>query len=231
MASQNFSRFPQKEESTTSKIIIGILILGLIILIAFIYLIIKEEIQKNNLSKNNNSEKSFLSKSNKKSKTEKFSYTPTKNLQEDIENAISNKLSSKEPQKSSLNNNASSQKTEQQSQENLQQPPQETSSSSKLIITILFPINGNTYSTDSINFEYSIAGNTVDSCWFSSDNGKTNLSVICNEIIPYTASVGLNTLTIYANNSSGDIFSNSTTFRVEFSNLAEDISKAIDQKV
>ena len=87
------------------------------------------------------------------------------------------------------------------------------------IIIINSPENGATYTSHRTSITYTATDNVgLDFCWYSLDNGITNISVVCNqEITGITSVEGINIWTIYAQDTSGNIGSASITFNVNTS--------------
>jgi hypothetical protein len=82
----------------------------------------------------------------------------------------------------------------------------------KPIVEIIFP-EGKTYSSKITNFEINITDANLQSCWYKFNDGE-NISFSCtlNEI-EITSEKGMNTLTVYANDSSGNLNSDLVSFK------------------
>lgn len=75
------------------------------------------------------------------------------------------------------------------------------------IMNITYPLNNSNYTYTIQNIFYSINGE-ADNCWYSLNNGLTNISTICNGVVNGLSSIeGINSWTIYGNNSLGENFS------------------------
>ena len=82
-------------------------------------------------------------------------------------------------------------------------------------VVILAPQDGQTYSSQRDNLNYSVMDVGLESCWYSLDNGKTNTTMTCSEnIMGITSVSGSNTWIVYANDTSGNLNSSSVTFTV-----------------
>ncbi|MFW6226261.1 MAG: Ig-like domain-containing protein, partial [bacterium] len=85
-------------------------------------------------------------------------------------------------------------------------------------VEITDPVDGENYNhtLDYFDWTYELTNN--DSCWYSLDNGQTNITMTTcdlrqdNNII---SKEGYNTWTVWINDTSGDIYSNSSTFWVD----------------
>ncbi|MCX6749154.1 MAG: putative Ig domain-containing protein, partial [Candidatus Pacearchaeota archaeon] len=84
------------------------------------------------------------------------------------------------------------------------------------VINIISPINLANYTSHIISINYTATDANLATCWYSLDNGVTNINVACNSLITGITSVeGSNTWTIYANDTSGNIASQTVTFTVD----------------
>lgn len=83
-------------------------------------------------------------------------------------------------------------------------------------VTITFPMNTN-YSSNISNITYTVVEANPDSCWYSTNNGITNSSRVDsgNNFTAITSLEGNNTWTVYCNDSSNNIGSNSVTFTLD----------------
>ena len=84
------------------------------------------------------------------------------------------------------------------------------------VVNITNPINGATYNTKQITVSYTASDLNLKSCFYSL-NGAPNAIIACNTPFAITALEGANTLTIYADDNSGNIGSKSVTFYVDTS--------------
>ena len=93
-----------------------------------------------------------------------------------------------------------------------------TIDTTKPSISIIYPIN-NTNSTNvnlNVNFTTSDLGTAIYSCWWTNNSGQTNNTITCGtNITTQTWSEGLNTITVYSNDSVNNINSTSVTFRID----------------
>ena len=84
------------------------------------------------------------------------------------------------------------------------------------VVEIIYPSDGRTYSSKRTYLTYTVSDANLNSCWYSLDNGQTNVSVTCGEdITGLTSSEGSNTWTIYTNDTFGNQESESVTFEVD----------------
>lgn len=83
-------------------------------------------------------------------------------------------------------------------------------------VSVLAPENGASYSSHRNNLNYSVMDVGLESCWYSLDSGKTNVTITtCGENVSgITSSSGSNTWIVYANDSQGNLNSSSITFTV-----------------
>jgi len=83
------------------------------------------------------------------------------------------------------------------------------------VINITNPQN-TTYASHRTQLSYTVSDDVnVSSCWYSLDNGQTNITTECALVITDIQSVnGTNTWTVYANDTSGNVGSASVTFAV-----------------
>lgn len=87
-------------------------------------------------------------------------------------------------------------------------------------ISILYPEFNYVYNTQITKMNYTVSvsdSETLDSCWYTTDSGATNTTVICGNDIALTSSSGVNIWTIYANDSSGALGSDTVEFIVDTS--------------
>jgi hypothetical protein len=72
-----------------------------------------------------------------------------------------------------------------------------------LSVTITSPTNNTNYSYSISSMTYITSG--ISSCWYSLNQGQTNISVVCNNpIVNITSQNGINIWRVYANNSIGN---------------------------
>lgn len=84
------------------------------------------------------------------------------------------------------------------------------------LVNIVFPEN-TSYTSHITALNYTASAITLDTCWYSLNNGQTNTTVVCGQnITGITSSEGSNTWKVYANNSEGT-GNNSVTFTVTIS--------------
>ena len=90
------------------------------------------------------------------------------------------------------------------------------------VITIISPAQGNLYSSDIQQIQYSVSDNSgsVNSCWYSTDNGTTNSTPdsTCSNFTGLISSEGINIWTVYANDNSGNIGSSTVSFTKDTQN-------------
>jgi hypothetical protein len=85
-------------------------------------------------------------------------------------------------------------------------------------INILYPGNNYVYNTPitKMNYTVSVSGSeTLDSCWFTNNSGTTNYTITCGEDIITSSIDGVNIWTIYANDSSGSVGSDTVQFIID----------------
>jgi len=83
-------------------------------------------------------------------------------------------------------------------------------------VTVVYPVNGNTYTQTTLDLNYTVTGNNLESCWYSTDGGTTNSSAVAyGTNFSVTGSEGSNTWTVYCNNTNSDERSDSTTFTID----------------
>jgi len=83
-------------------------------------------------------------------------------------------------------------------------------------IIINYP-NNNTNSTNNVlNVNYTIFDNNVDTCWYSNDSMTTNTTLAgCSNITSITWKDGEHNVTIWVNDSAGNVNSSSVTFTID----------------
>ncbi len=83
------------------------------------------------------------------------------------------------------------------------------------LISITDPEN-TTYTSHRTKLDYTVSDDaSLNSCWYSLDNGVTNTTITCgNNVSGITSSAGSNTWIVYANDTSGNRNSSSVTFSV-----------------
>jgi hypothetical protein len=90
-------------------------------------------------------------------------------------------------------------------------PPDTTSPE----INIISPINGINYTSHITEINYTTMDANLASCWYTLDNGVTNITTICNTLITGISSVqGTNTWTVYANDTAGNTASQRIIFDI-----------------
>ncbi len=88
------------------------------------------------------------------------------------------------------------------------------------VVNILSPIETK-YDYNITEINYTLVENFSDSCWYSLDNGTTNISIVSpgDNVTGITSHNGYNTWTVYCNDTSGKIGSDNITFIVQSMNL------------
>jgi uncharacterized protein YjbI with pentapeptide repeats len=82
-------------------------------------------------------------------------------------------------------------------------------------VDITYPDNAN-YTRLVNELNYSILDSNIDSCWMTNDFGVINVSVICSaNSVTITSLEGVNTITLYANDSAGNINSDTAVFFID----------------
>jgi len=93
-------------------------------------------------------------------------------------------------------------------------------------VLVVYPQN-TTYTSQVTQLNYSTAG-SVDTCWYSLDEGASNTTITCGTNVSSISSTeGSNTWTVYANDSGGNITSDSVTFFVDTIGPSIDINSPI----
>lgn len=81
-------------------------------------------------------------------------------------------------------------------------------------VSIIYP-SGTTYSLQITSLNYSAGDSNLDSCWYSLDNGVTNISITCGQnVTGITSAEGPNTWRVWANDSAGNENSTNVIFTV-----------------
>ncbi|MCH8315418.1 MAG: hypothetical protein IIA64_05545, partial [Planctomycetes bacterium] len=87
------------------------------------------------------------------------------------------------------------------------------------IVNISFPVNSSNFSTQSVVINYTIVETNLYNCWYTNSSGLFNYTITCGDnITTATWDLGMNNVTIYANDSVGQINSNTTSFNTSVSN-------------
>ncbi|MBT3324403.1 hypothetical protein HN681_03140 [archaeon] len=89
-------------------------------------------------------------------------------------------------------------------------------------ITFLSPTN-NTYSSNTdLDINYSVSDSNLDSCWYSNDTMSINISSgtagVCNNIVDINWTEGRHNITIWANDTAGNIGNSSIIFTIDVNN-------------
>jgi len=84
-------------------------------------------------------------------------------------------------------------------------------------INIVSPSNNSNFSYKNISINYVVSdSNNVQACWYTNSSGAVNYSITnCANLTAQNWSEGMNNITIYANDSVGNINSSSVSFRVD----------------
>lgn len=82
-------------------------------------------------------------------------------------------------------------------------------------INITYPLNDSSYENNTIEIIYEVSDLNLDSCWWSNDSGIINNSITCGTNLTFNATQGLNTFTIWANDSTNNLNSSSITFTID----------------
>ena len=80
------------------------------------------------------------------------------------------------------------------------------------LINITEPINGTIILTSVTDVNYTVSDLHLESCWWTNDSGRINHTISCGTNISYTLIEGINNITIYANDTFGNINFSSVTF-------------------
>jgi len=97
------------------------------------------------------------------------------------------------------------------------------------VVTIISPPNSQTYSTNQIIVDFTAVDLNLNSCYYNLNNG-TNTAIVCNTPFTITASEGANTLTVYANDNSGNIGSATVTFNIDTSTTTTSKKKTLGSR-
>ena len=81
-------------------------------------------------------------------------------------------------------------------------------------LTIQNPVNNSFSSSANIPLDYSVSDSNLQSCWYTINGGDSVPLPDCSNT-SFTASVGSNTVTVYANDSAGNVNSSTAAFTVE----------------
>lgn len=84
------------------------------------------------------------------------------------------------------------------------------------VVSVVAPVNTTNTTDTGIDVEFIASDTYLDSCWWTQNLGVTNTSVSCSQnITSQTWSEGLSTVSVYANDSAGNIGVGSVTFRID----------------
>ncbi|MEK6898727.1 MAG: Ig-like domain-containing protein [Nanoarchaeota archaeon] len=82
------------------------------------------------------------------------------------------------------------------------------------LVSIVYPTNTTYTSVTALN--YSVSDTNLQACWYSTNLGVTNTTIICGtNVTGLSSSDGSNTWKVFANDSSGNLNSSSVTFSVD----------------
>ncbi len=82
-------------------------------------------------------------------------------------------------------------------------------------VSIVQPQSGATYNTnESLAFDFIVSDFSLDSCWYSLDNGVTNVSLPSCQNTTLSLAFGVQTLSLYANDSTGLVSRADSTFTI-----------------
>lgn len=87
-------------------------------------------------------------------------------------------------------------------------------------VKIEYPENNYVYNfpINKMNYTVTVSGSeTLDTCWYTDDEGVTNYTVICEQEIPMNSTDGVNKWRLYANDSSGAVGSDYVQFIIDTS--------------
>ncbi len=83
-------------------------------------------------------------------------------------------------------------------------------------INITYPLNNTNYTLLQSNLNFSAIDSDLDSCWYTLDLGQTNNSAICgSNITSLTSNQGINIWRVYANDTTGETVSSTTSFFID----------------
>ncbi len=81
-------------------------------------------------------------------------------------------------------------------------------------LTLSHPQN-TSYNTNNLQINFTVSDSNLQSCWYTTNSGITNISLSNCQNTSYTAQQGSTTLVVYTNDSSNNINSSSVTFFVD----------------
>jgi hypothetical protein len=83
-------------------------------------------------------------------------------------------------------------------------------------INLIYPANNTSYTDNTLDINYTVSDTNLDSCWYSNDtySGNQTLSS-CDNITSVTWTDGQHNVTIWANDSFGNINNSEITFRID----------------
>src|SRR3989344_8535748 len=83
-------------------------------------------------------------------------------------------------------------------------------------LNIISPLNNTNYSFVQTSINYSVYDLNLQSCWYSLNNGLTNISVSCGtNVTALNSGQGTSNWTVYANDSAGNVGFVVTSFNVD----------------
>ncbi len=82
-------------------------------------------------------------------------------------------------------------------------------------VTIEFPVGGANYNNITLDLNFSVVEDNLDSCWYSLDNGITNTTLLGCSDSTIIASQGANFLIVWASDNLGNEGEDSVTFNVD----------------
>ncbi len=91
-----------------------------------------------------------------------------------------------------------------------------TANNTAPVIVLAHPLP-QSYDRAGLNLNYSVsdAEGNIDACWYSLDNGATNISISCGMNVSLTAAEGVNSWSIYVNDSVGALNRSNVSFFVD----------------
>ena len=101
-------------------------------------------------------------------------------------------------------------------------------------LNITFPTNDTNFTATNIQINYTVSdsGSGLGSCWYTNTSGLVNYSLTCGNNLSSDWGLGINNITIYANDSVGNSNSSSVSFNVSVvSNTAPQIISVINSSL
>jgi len=83
-------------------------------------------------------------------------------------------------------------------------------------INITYPLNKSLFFNATQTINYTVSDNNLQACWYTNSSGRVNNTITCgNNLTNYKWLEGINNVTIYANDSAGNVNYSSVSFTVD----------------